>query len=492
MRSQATPPMTRPARQPDAVRRLPRRFAAFARARGLLAPGDRILVALSGGPDSVALLALLAELARAWTLELAACHVHHGVRGREADEDADFAAVLCRSLGIPIRIAQLADAGTPRRSPRQSWQEWAREARYAVLRRVADDLGMVKIALGHTADDQAETVLLWMLRGAGLTGLAGIPPTRAGRIIRPLLGFRRHDLVGYLQGRGLAFRTDSSNAKPVYLRNRIRQEVLPVLQALNPAIVETLCRQADLLREDERWMSERAADCLARLLKEEDGRIGLRREDFRVLPLSIQRRAIRGLLRQLSPTGRWPTFRTVSAVHRLMTRAQSGSTLILPGLHVAREYDTIVFSRRDPRVDRPGGDRAGLAVDPEGLRLAVPATVTWPPTGQALWVRWSERVPAEGRGRPPGAAAFDADRFTPDLRLRSWRPGDVFQPVGMKGHRKKLQDYFSDLKIPRAERHRVPVLVAPEGILWIVGHRQDRRFCATRGTRRVLLADVRP
>lgn len=484
--------MTRPTRQPDAGRRLPRRFAAFAKARGLLEPGDRILVAVSGGPDSVALFALLAELAPAWALELAVCHVHHGLRGREADEDADFVATLCRTLEVPIRIERLARAGPARRGARRSWQEWAREARYAALVRVADELGMRKIALGHTADDQAETVLLWMLRGAGLAGLAGIPLTRAGRVIRPLLGFRRRELVQYLEGRGLTSRTDSSNAKTVYLRNRIRQEVLPVLQALNPAIVETLCRQADLLREDEQWMSERAADCLARLVKEEDGRISLRSEDFRLLPCAIQRRAIRGLLRRLSPTGRWPTFRTVSAVHRLITRARSGSSLVLSGLHVVREYDTIVFVRGDHRDERSREEAGRFAVGPDGLRLAVPAALTWPLTNQTIRVRWSGPRPAEGQGRPPHTAAFDADRFTPDLRLRSWRPGDAFQPVGMKGHRKKLQDYFSDLKVPRAERHRVPLLVAPEGILWIVGYRQDRRFCATPGTKRVLIADVRP
>ncbi len=492
MRSPVNSPMTRPDRQPDAGRLLPQRFAALARGRHLIRPGDQILVALSGGPDSVALLALLAELASTWALELAACHVHHGLRGREADEDADFVATLCRTLEIPIRIEHLARAASPRTRARQSLQEWAREARYAALRRVADDLGMVKIALGHTADDQAETVLLWMLRGAGLTGLAGIPPTREGRIIRPLLGFRRRDLIRYVKEKGLTYRTDSSNAKSVYLRNRIRQEVLPVLKAINPAIVETLCRQAELLRADERWMSEQAADCLARLIEEGHGRISLRREDFRRLPLALQRRAVRGLLRQLSPSGRWPTFRTVSAVHRLVTRARSGSTVTLSRLRVVREYDTIAFERRDPQDERRREDAARSVVGPGGLHLAVPATVTWPLTGQTIRVRWGRRMPAGGKGRSPRTAAFDADRFTPDLRLRSWSPGDVFQPAGMKGHRKKLQDYFSDLKVPRAERHQIPLLVAPEGILWILGYRQDERFCATAGTRRVLIADVRP
>lgn len=492
MPAQVHPLMTHRTRQPDAGRLLPRRFAAYATARHLFTPRDRILVAVSGGPDSVALLALLAELAPAWALELAACHVHHGLRGREADEDADFVAALCESLEIPIRIEQLARAGSPWRRAGQSLQEWARAARYAALRRVADDLNMVKIALGHTADDQAETVLLWMLRGAGLTGLAGIPPAREGCIIRPLLGFRRRDLIQYVKGRGLTYRTDSSNATSVYLRNRIRREVLPVLRAINPAIVETLCRQAELLREDEQWMSERTADCLARLLKEEDGRITVRGEDFRALPLALRRRAVRELLRQLSPTGHWPTFRTVSAVLRLMTQAQSGSRLILSGLHVLREYDTILFARTDPQDDRSHDDAVRLAARPDGVPLDVPATVKWPLTDQAIRVRWGERGPAGARGRSRRTAAFDADRFTPDLRLRSWRPGDVFQPAGMKGHRKKLQDYFSDLKVPRAERHRIPLLVAPEGILWIVGYRQDERFCATAGTGRVLIADVRP
>ncbi len=486
--------MTRSDRHPDAGRLLLRRFATLARSRRLVVPGDRILVAVSGGPDSVALLALLAELAPSWDLELAACHVHHGLRGQEADEDADFVATLCRTLGIPIRVEHLSRAASPQRRGRQSLQEWAREARYDALRRVADELGMVKIAVGHTADDQAETVLLWTLRGAGLTGLAGIPPSREGRIIRPVLGFRRRDLIRYVKKMGLTYRTDSSNAKSVYLRNRIRREVLPVLQAINPAIVDTLCRQAELLRDDEQWMSERAADCLARLLKEQDGRISLRIEDFVALPLALQRRALRGLLRQLSPAGRWPTFRTVSAVHRLITQARSGGMVTLSGLRVVREYDTIRFEHRDRADDRRSDDGAGCPSGPEELPLplTLPATVTWPLTEQTVRVRWGGRMPVRGRGVSPRTAVFDADRFTPDLCLRSWRPGDVFQPAGMKGHRKKLQDYFSDLKVPRAERHRIPLLVAPEGILWIVGYRQDQRFRASVRTRRVLCADVRP
>lgn len=484
--------MTRATRHPDAGRLLPRRVAVFAAARHLLEPGDRILVAVSGGPDSVALLSVLAELAPAWALELAACHVHHGLRGREADEDADFVAALCRSLGIPIRVEHRSPTGSPRRRARQSLQDWAREARYAALRRVADDLGLRKIALGHTADDQAETVLLWMVRGAGLTGLTGIPPARDGCIVRPLLAVRRGELVQYLRDKGLAFRMDSSNATPLYLRNRIRQEVLPALTALNPAIVETLCRQAELLREDEEWMSQRAAECLARLVGEEDGGIRLRSEDVRVLPLAIQRRVVRLVLRRLSPTGRWPTLRTVSAVLRLATQARSGSRLVLSRLQVLREYDAIIFTRRDPQGGRPRGGAAGSAADRDGLRLVVPGTVRWPPTGQTIRLRWGDGAPRGGRRRGFHTAAFDADRFTPDLRLRSWRAGDVFRPAGMQGHRKKLQDYFSDLKVPRGARHQVPVLVAPEGILWIVGYRQDERFRVAAGTSRVLLADVEP
>src|SRR2546422_1031675 len=213
------------------------RVAATARARGLLRPGDRVLAAVSGGPDSVALLSVLAALAPSWDLTLQAVHVNHGLRGAESDEDASFVAGFCDRLGVALAIERVTLVGPAGRRRGRSLQEQAREARYAAMVRVATALRMDKIALGHTADDQAETLVMWMLRGSGTAGLAGIPPSRGPLVIRPLLDVGRAEIIAYLEAQGLPFRVDSSNAKPLYLRNRVRHELLPILKRFNPQLL---------------------------------------------------------------------------------------------------------------------------------------------------------------------------------------------------------------------------------------------------------------
>lgn len=461
-----------------------RRFATLLRGQRLLAPGDHVLVAVSGGPDSTALLRLLVDLAPAWSLRISAGHVHHGLRGRESDEDADFVAALCRRWDVPLRIERgRRPAPTGTRKGR-SLQEWAREVRYAFLHRTAGELRATSVALAHTADDQAETMLLWMLRGAGATGLAGIPRRRDGRLVRPLLSVRRQDILEFLEATGVPYRSDSSNLSPAYLRNRIRHELLPVLRRFNPAIVELLCRQADLLRADDQCLEQQAADWLRRLEPQDSARLTLRGDEVEALPLALQRRVVRQLLRQRSDGGRWPSFRTVAAVLALVTQGRPGSTLLVPGARVTRDYGTTRIERLAPSEPPP-------SVPPEGIPLPIPGAVLWPPTEEVIAVQWSEDATA-CPASPARRAVLDPARFTPELRVRTWRPGDRFQPAGMAGHRKKLQDYFSDLKVPRDRRRRIPLVVAPEGILWVVGYRADQRVRATRSTTRALVVEVRP
>ncbi|OLD40880.1 MAG: tRNA lysidine(34) synthetase TilS, partial [Nitrospirae bacterium 13_1_40CM_2_62_10] len=244
------------------------RVAATARARGLLRPGDRVLAAVSGGPDSVALLSVLAALAPSWDLTLRAVHVNHGLRGAESDEDASFVAGLCDRLGVALAIERVTLAGPAGRRRGRSLQEQAREARYAAMVRVATALRMDKIALGHTADDQAETLVMWMLRGSGTAGLAGIPPSRGPLVIRPLLDVGRAEIIAYLEAQGLPFRVDSSNAKPLYLRNRVRHELLPILKRFNPGLLGVLKRQAEILREEDLCLDQLVSEHLTRLTRE--------------------------------------------------------------------------------------------------------------------------------------------------------------------------------------------------------------------------------
>ncbi|MEX5213583.1 MAG: tRNA lysidine(34) synthetase TilS [Nitrospiraceae bacterium] len=471
------------------------------RARRLLDPGMSVLVALSGGPDSVALMACLHQLAPKWHLQLTAVHCNYGLRGHESDEDEAFVTTFCRRRNIPLLVEQLRLA---RQAPRgrRSVQEEARELRYRLLNELARRHGFDRIALGHTADDQAETVLLWMLRGAGTTGLGGMRHDRPGlhaHFIRPLLDCSREAVLRYLKSEGLAYREDSSNQSRAYRRNRIRHDVLPLLKEFNPAIVPTLCRQADLLAEDEKVLQGESDRSLARLLiKQEPDVLAVQRDGLLALPTSIQRRIVRRILRTLHIAGKAPSLRRVSVLLNEIERARNGPSFQIGGCRVTRQGDVVCF-KSTPLHENPRPPQA--RIHPQGpsqgitLPLTVPSTVVWPPTGQRITLRWEPWQQGQdasiGKGRSL-SMAFDASRVSPTLSLRSWQPGDRFCPAGMGGRQKKLQDLFTDLKIPRADRDRLPVLVSPEGILWVVGCRADHRFAPSITTKQVFMVEVEP
>ncbi|MGH7236280.1 MAG: tRNA lysidine(34) synthetase TilS [Nitrospiraceae bacterium] len=470
--------------QPQTARsKLARRVAATARAKGLLRPGDRVLVAISGGPDSVALLSVLAALAPSWDLTLQAVHVNHGLRGSESDEDASFVAGLCDRLGVPLVIERVPLTGPAGRRKGRSLQEQAREARYAAMVRVATALRMDKIALGHTADDQAETLMMWMLRGSGTAGLAGIPPARGPLVVRPLLDVGRAEILTYLEAQGVPFREDSSNAKPLYLRNRVRHELLPALKRFNPGLLGVLKRQAEILREEDLCLDQLVSEHLAQLTREDGaGTFVVDRAGLLALPLALRRRMVRTLIRRTGGLQQGPTFGAVAAVLDRVVQGRSGAAIAVPGALVAREYGSIRF-----RSSVPEGTEA------VSLPLPVPSTIRWPLTGQTIRVSLRDLSSAHPPAIPTpsrSVAILDADLFTMELVVRSWAAGDAFRPLGMQGRRKKLQDYFADLKLPRAARRRVPLLVAPEGILWVGGHRPDHRFCATAASRRIVTAEL--
>ncbi|MGH7255248.1 MAG: tRNA lysidine(34) synthetase TilS [Nitrospirales bacterium] len=474
-------------RLPPGPASLSRRVAAFARTRHLWVPGDRVLVAVSGGPDSVALLSMLQGLAPSEPLTLGAVHVNHGLRGEESDADAAFVAALCARWGIELTCERLSPEDLLSSSKGRSLQEVARDARYRVLERTAIAQGAQRIALGHTADDQAETLVMWMLRGAGPRGLSGMPAARRPWLIRPLLPITREEVLAYLETCGLNYRTDSSNLKPTYLRNRIRQEVLPALKRFNPSLLKTLGRQADILREEDRCLEAWTDRELARLAQPQHSDLLLDREEFLTLPLAIQRRAVRTLVTRMSGLVRGPGFAAVSGVLSRVVRGASGSRRLVGDVEFIREYDRLRVTR-ERGTDRPTR---------RSVTVPVPSTVRWPLGTHAIQTLAVRVVPRDKPVPDPmpapsnTCALIDADRLGAPLRLRTWEPGDVFQPLGMGGRRKKLQDLFTDIKLPRRERERVPVLVAPEGILWIVGYRVDHRFAASPETKRVLVAEWR-
>jgi tRNA(Ile)-lysidine synthase len=467
-----------------------RRVAEMVNRTHLFEPGERILIAVSGGPDSVALLSVLAALAPSWRLSLWAVHFNYRLRGEESHQDARFVADLCGRMGIELISEDIdlgGSAGLSSRWKGRSIQEVAREARYSAMMRIGASIGADRIALGHTGDDQAETLLMWMLRGSGPLGLSGIPPARECLFIRPLLAMRRVDALAYLEAQGLPWRVDSSNAKPVYLRNRIRQELMPVLKRFNPSIVEVLGRQADILREENLWLEQVTVDHLSRLArKASNGELVVDRECLIALPVALQRRIVRAAIRRVSRKPKGPGFGAVSAVLTRVVHGRSGSSLIVQRSRVSRDYNQIHVRAVRLYDQAPPADSGSMEV-----LLPVPSTQAWPLTGQLIRTSLVHSVlPIPGWSRSRNVAMLDADSFTISLIVRGWQPGDAFQPLGMGGRRKKLQDYFSDIKLPRAERTKVPLVLAPEGILWVGGHRMDHRFRVAQTTKRIIMVTL--
>ncbi len=454
------------------------------RSRGLVEPGQHLLVAVSGGPDSVALLSLLHRLRPSWSLTLTALHCNYGLRGPESEADQEFVETLCGELKVPLHTRRLKVLAGARRT---SLQAAARDLRYRAMTDLAGKCGANRIALGHTADDQAETVLLWMLRGAGMTGLSGMPACRDGQIIRPLYETRRRDILAYLHDAGLSFRRDSSNAKPLYLRNRIRQEILPVLQRVSPSSVEALCRLADICREEDAYLDQQvAALCEARISRSGGGGWTIDRSFLQRVPRPVQRRVVRDLLRRCEASRRSLGLRMVEHILQVATKRGPVARIDVRSIRVVIDQDLVhvmPLENRDGCQDRPS--QAGPMV------LTVPGQVVWNGTRQLIRAEPLPVGPGDVTDLGKSRIVVDADHLSGPLVVRAWQPGDRFCPLGMKGRSKKLQDFFTDLKVPVVLRRRIPLVVAPEGIVWVVGYRQDERWTPAAATRRCLVMTVR-
>lgn len=445
---------------------------------GLVSPEDRVAVAVSGGPDSVALLHVLSAWRGPLKLELIVVHVDHGLRGRESADDAAFVERLARQLDVPFCLKRLNLQRLLRERKGESRQAVAREKRYELLWEASQEWGGTKVALGHTQDDQAETVLMGMLRGAGLAGLSGMPAQRPPCVIRPFLHVSRAEIVQYLNRKPCGFRVDSSNASPKYLRNRIRRELIPLLRTFNPKVVRVLSRQAAVFRQEHQLLDDAAKAALesVRIDDAPDG-VTLSRSQFLTHPLPIQRRMIFLTVEKL-PHKPGPLKReAVETILQRVVQGTSGAAARFRNLKVERDYDRIIFSGGSVNGERTLNQE-------ERCQWSFPGSIRWPLTGQTLEGTIQD---ADGISiRPDATVAYlDADQFSHELVVRSWKRGDDFFPYGMAGKRKKIQDFFSDLKVRRSERNTVPILAAAEGIIWVGGYRSDHRFRVTGKTRRV-------
>ncbi|NTW59304.1 MAG: tRNA lysidine(34) synthetase TilS, partial [Nitrospirae bacterium] len=459
-----------------------------------LSPGDRVVVAVSGGPDSVCMLRALLAFMSEYELTLHVAHLDHRFRGEESAAEAQFVRGLAARLGLPATI-EASDVPAYCRERGLSAQAGAREVRYAFLQEVAKREHAARIALGHTANDQAETLLMRLIRGAGAAGLASIPPVREN-IIRPLIDVTREEVLAYLKEHGQDFITDPSNLKPFYTRNRVRLEVLPVLERFNPRIVEALATAAEVLRDENAAMEASLAAVIDRTVRQDGKAVRIARTEFFDLLPALRRRVLRKAL-ALSSGEEAPGLSSVQTDEALafMAETQTGRMMELPGgLSLEREYDSFLIRQRE-------------RVDELSIPLAVPGRTEVPGTGLQVEVQVCEilerddGIPSRrGTGDDDEGsfdenylwqAQFDYDKIVLPLSLRSRRVGDWFCPAGMEGKSKKLQDYFVDEKVPRFRRAAVPLLTTEQDLVWIVGMRTDGRYLPGPKTKKLLTVRVR-
>ncbi len=457
------------------------RVAASVERQALIPRAGRVVAAVSGGGDSVALLHLLAELAERSLLTLAGvAHVNHRLRGPASDEDERFCRDLARRFGVPCLVESAAVADVAR-SRRVSVERAGHHVRHAFFARAAAELGSGRVALGHTIDDQAETVLLRLIRGAGAAGLSGMRP-RAGLLVRPLLGVGRAELRRYLADGGIPFREDASNADLRVPRNRVRHELLPQLRTYSPRIVEALARQAEIARADEAWLSRRANEAAADLVSQERGLVELDAVGLAALPAALARRVARDALARVEPRRREIGFDAIERVRR--TAAVGAAPTDVPDCRVERVAGRVRLVPRRGR-HRPA-PRPGFA-----YRLAIPGEVAVPEAGVRVRAEVVEAAAGARADAGGGRKAVVALPAAVPLVVRSWRFGDRYRPLGLGGRSRKLQDLFVDRKVPRAERTRIPLVLDADGrVVWVVGFGIGHDFRAGEGDESVLFLKV--
>jgi tRNA(Ile)-lysidine synthase len=473
------------------------------RKQGWLRAGDRVGVGVSGGADSVALLDLLVGPREKSGVQLHVVHFNHQLRGRASDADEKFVARLAAKYDLPFLVAR-EDVAAKAKRERANLEDAARRARYGYFERLVREGKVERIAIAHTADDQAETVLAHILRGTGLAGLGGIHP-EAEHVFRPLLQFRRAELRAYLRAKHRDWREDATNRDMKRMRARIRQTLLPLLEKkFQPAVVEHLCQLAALAREDEAWLEASAEMQVSALTKNENGEIvvcisdllgqlGNRKRGAAELQglRAMSTRIVRRIVASLKPRAGQLSAVHVAGVLRLAEQSVSGKSLDLPGgVEVRRERGVLRFRCRETGTASTARKSDG-AKFPHPLDLgAGTATLPLMELRRVLHFRVID-WPSEGRETSVTGAVLDRDRLRAPLVVRYWRPGDVMRPVGhLNAHR--LARLLNELGASRWEKEVWPVLTSGGDMAWARGLPVATEFATGSKTRRAVVISEEP
>jgi len=458
----------------------------------MLKPKDSVVVGVSGGPDSVALLHILLKFAPRFSLRLGIAHLNHCLRQYESDKDAKFVESLAKAFDLPCYV-QKRDVRRYQIENKLSLEEAARAVRYNFLNTIAKTNQYDKIALGHHADDNTEVVLMNLLRGSGKLGLAGIPPKRGDRIIRPMIYLNRTDIIEFLNQNKLKWVVDQSNTDTRHLRNRVRHDLIPMLKtAYNPNISDTLNRLSSIVRSEEEWIEDMVHPFFERtVLYFREHHIALSVPLLNEYHKALQRRILRVALAKTKGNLRRIEFANIDSAINLLVKKSSSGTIDLPdSIKIQKDRDTIHIYKeqsrnRDYRRTNDVRDIFSFEYQIENFEPVFIKEIN-------AHIRFTEmRIEDMPDYRSAGQHTnfFDKDALNFPMVLRNFRPGDSFKPLGMNGTQ-KLKKFFIDKKVPRSERIKCPILLSGGKLIWVVGHRIDESVKVTPTTKNVLKVEL--
>jgi tRNA(Ile)-lysidine synthase len=449
----------------------------------LLNKGDRVVVGVSGGMDSMVLLHVLHAFRESLCLELIVAHVNHGLRPAESEKEAELVERESRQLGYLFEYEQFDVSGFQKESG-YSPQDAARKIRFHFFNHLITKHEAQKLALGHNADDQVETILLRLIRGSGLRGLKGMLPIREGRVVRPLLDVWREEIDSFTRERGIPYLVDSSNLKEKYLRNRIRLKLIPSIEKdVQPNFKEVVLRSSAILRAEDNCLSQKTEETYQTMIQEGENALTFSYPSYQSLPEAIRWRILERALGKLqdggagSEEGEW--FDVFPIYQRLNSRAPSFFMELPRGLTLEKRYDQVILGRGKVMVVPPF--EVDLHASGRTFIQDIQKEVVMDD------MAWKGNAKTQGS---PTVALVDYHALQFPLKMRNFRPGDRFHPLGSPGTQ-KLKEFFIDHKVPRFERPMIPLLISGETIAWVVGHRISERVKVKETTERVLRIEVR-
>lgn len=455
-------------------------------ARKLFVPGDAVLTAVSGGADSVALLKALIILAPRLSLTLGIAHLNHLLRGQDSDKDEQFVSELAKSLNLPCYIGR-EDVSAYRKAHNLSLEEAGRRVRYDFFENIRKEHHFDKIALGHHADDNAELILMNLLRGSGTLGLSGIPSARSGSIVRPLINITRAEISDFLTRQNSEYVSDESNSDIRFLRNRIRHQLIPILRDYNPGISGNLNRMSAILKSEEEWIERLIMpifdDCV---LEKQNNRIVFSLSKLKSLHIAARRRLIRKGIMMLKGDIRRITFEHIEAVISLSEKNSGHKNIHLPDhIRIEKNNEGLMFIREQQSLRMPETDKTISYC----YEILCPCSVFIPEIGAALRFSYQTIEELENIYHCEQTLAFfDADVVQFPLHIRNFRPGDRFRPLGVNGTQ-KLKTYFINVKASKTDRLQCPLVLCKGEMIWVAGYRTGEFGKITPGTHKVLKAE---